>query len=97
MTRENYFKLKKKLIDSGLIYKVEKKGKYITIVPDFCEDYWNVGDLVEEVFDKVDSKSRYYYIKNSNSFGISTKFGCLDVIDYKKINSTIYSIKLKIS
>lgn len=97
MTRENYFKFKKKLMNTGNIYKVNKKGNFITVIPDQAKEIWNFEDFIDELFYKIDKNYNDYYIKNSNRFGISSKLGCFDVVDFEQSNSTIYSFKLKIS
>lgn len=89
MIKQEYLKFKRKLLDSGIIYRVTKSENYILIEPDQTRKFSHFNDVLECV-----DNSYIQDIDNDNI--ISTEFFDLKLINCEHFNNLIYSVKYKI-
>ena len=97
MTKE-YKNFKNKLMKSELISKVTKKGNYITVIPEPCENFYNTN-ILECVDEKYTNEFDWYhdYEENGdNPYKITTEYFELRLIDSEFFNGMVYNTRYKI-
>lgn len=91
MTRENYFALKKALMN--VVCSVTKKGDYITIEPDHRDEFRTVDVLTKY----LDDAGIEYDLEKFCRIGIiHTEYGDLKWVSGKHSNTHIYSARYRI-
>ena len=97
MTKE-YKNFKNKLMNSELIVKVTKKGDYITVIPDPCENFsiTNILEYVDEKYTNELDLFHDYEENGDNPYKISTEFFDLRLIDSDFFNGMVYNTRYKI-
>ena len=91
MTRENYFAFKKAL--KGFVCNITKKGDYITIKPDECDEFRTM-DVLTKYLD--DAGIEYDFEKFHRIGIIHTEYGDLKWVSGWHCNTLIYSARYKI-
>ncbi len=92
MTRENYFAFKKAL--KGFVCNITKKGDYITIKPDECDEFSTTKDVLPRYLDKAGIE---YDFDKFQFFGIiHTEYGDLEWVSGWHCNTLVYSARYKI-
>ena len=91
MTRENYFAFKKAL--KGFVCNITKKGDYITIEPDECDEFGTMNVLIKYLNDA----GIEYDFEKFYSFGIiHTEYGDLKWVSGLHCNNIVYYARYKI-